>query len=93
MEVRRVEDKLSGVMAQMHMQANVSGLTFSDCMNVEHKPGASLFEPINGNPFVVTLAEDKTVTRHTFKPDNPASGTDKLRARIIATTFYEGINQ
>lgn len=92
MDIKHVEENLSGIMSQIIMQANKSSVRFSDCAVCEHKPGASLYEPINGNPFVVVFEGDG-VKRHTFKPDNQASGTDKLRARIIASKFYEELNQ
>ena len=67
--------------------------TFSDCYTVQHKPGASLVEPINGFPFVNVLErETRSVTRHTFKPDNRESGTDALRARILAGQFYRELH-
>ncbi len=90
MNIREVVEPLSGIMSQLVAQANKSAAKFTDCHRVEHKPGASLYEPINGNPFVVVLEPDG-VKRHTFKPDNQSSGTDHLRARILAAKFYEGV--
>lgn len=65
-------------------QRNIQSL--SDCYGLQHKPGASLIEPINGDPYVVTFEENRAVV-HEFKGAEN-SGTDKLRARIEASQFF-----
>lgn len=93
MEIRTKVEPLKGIMSAIAIDLNANNIAhFADCYKVEHKPCASLFEPINGNPFVnVINIEDKTVTRHTFKPDNAASGTDAMRARILAERFFNEV--
>lgn len=79
------------IRTQLLHGVNKSGATFNDCYAVTHKPGASLYEPINGNPYVVVFSSPTEAVAHEFKPDNQASGTDKLRARIIALRFFEEV--
>jgi hypothetical protein len=81
------------IRTQLLHGVNKSGATFNDCYAVTHKPGASLYEPINGDPYVVVFSSPTEAVAHEFKPDNQASGTDKLRARIIAGRFFEGVTQ
>lgn len=91
MHINTEVEPLKGIMSAIAIDMNQHNLTaFSDCYKVEHKPCASLVEPINGNPFV-NVIKDKTVTRHTFKPVNPSSGTDAIRARILAERFFQEI--
>ena len=93
MEIRTVVEPLKGIMGAIAVDMNRNNITgFKDCYHVEHKPGASLVQPINGDPFVNVLdLNTGEVVRHTFRPDNRASGTDKLRARIMAGRFFEKV--
>lgn len=92
MNINQVVEPLRGVMSSIYADANAHKRVFNDCHSVQHKEGASLFQPINGDPFVAVIVDSSHTTRHTFKPDNRESGTDKLRARILATNFYEGLS-
>lgn len=90
MEIRQVENNVNGFMSQVMKDANEQGQTFSDCISVQHKPGASCYKPVNGNPFVV-LFKGEEIKKVTFKPDNVESGTDLLRARILAEKLFQEI--
>jgi hypothetical protein len=91
--IQTVVTPLKGIMGAIALDMNRAGLVdFKDCYRVQHAPRASLVEPINGDPFVNVLDLDTgEVVRHTFRPDNRASGTDKLRARILASKFFQEI--
>lgn len=91
MHINTVVEPLKGFMSAIAVDINKNNITgFKDCYKVEHKPGASLVEPINGSPFVNVIEPDH-VTRHTFRPANPSSGTDAIRARILAELFFQEI--
>lgn len=92
MNIREVVSPVTRFKTQLLLQMNKSGAVFPDCYRTEHAPGATLIEPINGDPYVVTFDGD-TATATEFKPDNQSSGTDKLRARILAKRFFEGVTQ
>ncbi len=60
---------------------------FLDCHEVRLAPGVALLvEPINGAPYVFVLPDSLT----TFD-SKPGSGTDRLRARIEASLYFERI--
>jgi len=92
MNIQQRTKQVSPFRVQLLHSVNKSGATFSDCYSVTHKPGlASLYEPINGDPYVIVFNSPTEAVAHEFKPDNQSSGTDKLRARIIAKRFYEEV--
>lgn len=93
MNIREVEIQVSAFKAQLLHSMNKANAVFNDCYSVEHAPGVSLYAPINGDPYVVVLKGDREATVTEFKPDNQSSGTDKLRARIIAKRFFEEVTQ
>lgn len=93
MNIREVEHPVTGFKAQLLLQLNKAGAQFPDCYKAAHEPGkASMFQPINGDPYVVLFKGEEVVTR-VFKPDNQSSGTDAMRARIYAQRFFEGVTQ
>lgn len=92
MNIREVESPVSAFKTQLLIQMNKAGAVFSDCYAVKHAPRATLVQPINGDPYVVTF-KGECATARTFKPDNQASGTDAMRARILAERFFEGVTQ
>lgn len=91
--IRETEHPVTGFKAQLLHQLNKAGAQFPDCYKAAHETGkASMFLPINGDPYVVLFKGEEVVTR-VFKPDNQASGTDAMRARILAERFFEGVTQ
>lgn len=91
MHIRRTETQLSATKCAMLQQVNATNYDkFTDCYRVKHKPGASLYQPINADPYVVQFGEAGAVCV-TFVPDNHSSGTDAMRARIIAERYYEEV--
>lgn len=85
--IRHEVIELSVVSAAMQGALNKQAIKFEDCYRCQYKPGANFFEPINGDPFVVVLGEEKA-TKHVFA-GQAHSGTDKLRARIEAQAFFD----
>lgn len=92
MNIREVEVPVTRFKTQLLLQMNKCGAVFPDCYAVKHAPGVTLVQPINSDPYVVTFDGD-TATAREFKPDNRSSGTDAMRARILAERFFEGVAQ
>lgn len=89
--MQRIERVENNVASQFMQAMNEQGLPFTQdgLYELAHKPGvASLVDPVNGSPYVVTFGHaDKRAHYTIFQPDE-GSGTDKLRARIAAKEFY-----
>lgn len=89
--MRRIEQVERGVGSQFLQALNEQGLklTPDGLYEMAHKPGvASLFDPVNSSPYVVTFGHDDNLAHiTTFEPEE-GSGTDKMRCRIAAKEFY-----
>lgn len=87
-----VERAATAVRTQFLKAVNEQCLNkFTDCYNVTSKPGvATLIEPINGDPYVVTFGGGEQAHLTIFE-SAPGSGTDKMRCRMHAKQFYLSI--
>ncbi len=82
------EQKLTNFQTELRRRFNRGNFTqFTDAYDVKHKPGVSLYVPVNGSPMVVVLDSDKA-TAFLFEP-LPGSGTDAMRARMEAQIFFD----